>query len=53
MSPHCDKAGLDLSTTEELIVLVVVVIELNEQFLAVHHLMSIYLLKAQTGAVEK
>ena len=41
MASHCDKAGLDLSTTEELIVLVVVVIELYEQFLPVDNLESI------------
>ena len=40
VSPHCDKAGLDLSAPEELIVLVVVVIELDEQFLAVNNLGS-------------
>ena len=37
---HCHKAGLDLSTTKEFIVLVVVVIELNEQFLAINNLGS-------------
>ena len=38
MASHCHKAGLDLSTTEEFIVLVVVVIELDEQFLAINNL---------------
>ena len=40
VSSHCHKAGLDLGTPEEFIVLVVVVIELDEQFLAVNNLGS-------------
>ena len=38
MPPHRNKASLNLRTSKELIILVVVVIELNEQFLAVNNL---------------
>ena len=38
MPPHCNKASLNLRTPKELVVLIVVVIELNEQFLPVNNL---------------
>ena len=38
MPPHRNKASLNLRTPKELVVLVVVVIELNEQFLPVNNL---------------
>ena len=38
MPPHRNKASLNLRSSKELIILVVIVIELNEQFLAVNNL---------------
>ena len=43
MPPHCNKASLNLRSSKELIVLVVVVIELNEQFLPVNNLKDKYM----------
>ena len=53
VSPHCDKAGLDLGAPEEFIVLVVVVIELDEQFLAVNNLRSKFVCSTHSRAEEK
>ena len=43
MPPHRNKASLNLRTPKELVVLVVVVIELNKQFLAVNNLKDKYM----------
>ena len=43
MPPHRNKASLNLCSSKELVVLVVVVIELNEQFLAVNNLKDKYM----------
>ena len=53
VSSHCHKAGLDLGTPEEFIVLVVVVIELDEQFLAVNNLRSKFVCSTHSRAEEK
>ena len=43
MPPHRNKASLNLGSSKELIILVVIVIELNEQFLAVNNLKDKYM----------
>ena len=43
MPPHRNKASLNLGSSKELVVLVVVVIELNEQFLPVNNLKDKYM----------
>ena len=43
MPPHRNKASLNLRSSKELVILVVVVIELNEQFLPVNNLKDKYM----------